>query len=304
MSAVTTSGPMVGQVAVVTGGTSGIGLEVVRGLAREGASVVVVGRGAERARTIAQQVGSETRNANLTAVGVGDLALLSETTRLAQELRKNYPKIHVLVNNAGAYFRRRELTSEGHERTFALNVLSPFLLTSVLVPTLVESAPGRIVNISSAAHRGHAVDFNDIENTHDYGSGYRAYGTSKLELLLLTREFARRLTGSEVTANAVHPGFVRSGFAQNNGGGTAFLVRFFALLFGRSVRRGAETPVYVASDPTLKSVTGEYFDDRRPVPGSGASRDPAAARRLYEICRELTHAPEVPEPTDSAMTDA
>jgi NAD(P)-dependent dehydrogenase (short-subunit alcohol dehydrogenase family) len=288
--------PLAGRVAVVTGATSGIGFETAKGLAARGATTVVVGRGVDRARAAAQEISRATANAKVTSVGVRDLALMSETKLLADSLLSEYPKIHILVNNAGAYFRHREVTAEGHERTFALNVLSPFFLTSALMARMVDSAPARIVNVASSAHRGQSMDTKRLENpAEEYGSGYGAYGQSKLELILLTREQSRRLTGSGVTANAVHPGFVRSGFAQNNGGSTAVTVRFFSLLFGRSVRSGARPPIFVATDASLDGVTGTYFDRFRASPGSPQSQDLADARRLYESCLLATGAPEFPE---------
>ena len=290
------SGALAGRVSIVTGGTSGIGLEVARGLAALGSTTVIVGRGEERARGIAREVSQRTGNPDVAAVAVTDLSLLSETSRLADTLAQSYPKIHVLVNNAGAYFRRREVTAEGHERTFALNVLSPFLLTSRLLLQLRAAAPSRVVSIASAAHEGRSVDFARLETPDGYGSGFPAYGASKLELILLTRELARRLTGTGVTVNTVHPGFVHSGFAKNNGGGTAAMVSFFGLLFGRSVQKGADTPIFVASDPSVATATGLYFSDRTVQAGSAQSQDMTVARQLYETCVQITGAPAIPEP--------
>ena len=155
---------------------------------------------------------------------------------------------------------------------------------------LSASAPARVVNISSAAHRGARVDFTDLQSSRRF-SGFSVYGASKLELLWLTREFARRLNGKGVTVNAVHPGFVRSGFALNNGGGTALGMRILGRLFGRSVVRGADTPIFVASAPELASVTGGYYADRKAHPGSNDSRDLTRARQFFEECARLSGVP-------------
>ncbi len=281
---------LAGRVAVVTGATSGIGREVALGLARQGATTIVAGRGADRAVRVAAALASASGNPRVESVRVDDLAVMADTRALAAALLDRYPAIHILVNNAGAYFRRREVTADGLERTFALNVLSPYLLTTLLAPRLIASAPARVVNVSSAAHRGARVDFTDLQSSRRF-SGFSVYGASKLELLWLTREFARRLNGKGVTVNAVHPGFVRSGFGLNNGGGTAFGMRILGRLFGRSIVRGADTPIFVASAPELASVTGAYYSNRKPQPGSNDSRDPARARQIFEECARLSGVP-------------
>ncbi len=278
------------EVAVVTGATSGLGREIALELAGQRFRVVVVGRGADRAAATAHEVATATGNPKVDSVGVDDLGRMSDVRRLASALAANYPRISVLVNNAGAVFRRREVTPEGVERTFALNVLAPLLLTELLLEPLKAGAPSRVVNISSSAHYRQQVPFDDLQFTTGY-SGFTVYGASKLELLLLTRELGRRWAGTGVTVNAVHPGFVASGFGQNNGGGFGFTIRVLSKLFGRSLRRGAETPVMVASDPALSSVTGAYFSDRRVRPGDPASQDLASARRLYDACEAILHLP-------------
>lgn len=284
------SRPLSGRVAVVTGATSGIGREVALGLARQGATTVVVGRGDGRAAKTAAEIAQAAGGASVDSLRADDLALQSTVREVAATLLGRYPKIHVLVNNAGGIFSRRETTSEALERTFALNVLAPYSLTTLLAPRLVASAPARIVNVSSHAHRGGRVDLTDLQGAGQYG-GWRAYSNSKLELMWLTREFARRLAGSGVTVNAVHPGFVHSGFALNNGGATAAFVRFFGFLFGRSVVKGADTPIYVASAPELASVTGSYFADRKPDPGTPESQDMTKARQLFDACAALSGLP-------------
>ncbi len=276
-------GPRVG---VVTGATSGIGREVARGLAARGWRTVVVGRGPGRAAAVAAEIARETGSSGVESIAVTDLALRAEVRTLAAALRERYPRIPLLVHNAGGVFARRQTTSEGLERTFALNVLTPFLLTDLLADALRAGAPARVVMVSSAAHQGAHVPWDDLQSAHGY-SGFRVYGRSKLELILLTRELADRFRGSGVTVNAVHPGFVASGFAQNNRGGLAAAVRVFGFLGGRSPRSGAEPILRLATEPSLASVTGEYFARDRPRPGSEASRDRAASGRLLAAVAEL-----------------
>jgi len=287
-----TSGQLAGRVAVVTGATSGIGKEVAKGLAQHGATTVIVGRGEDRAARVAREISGATGNPHVESLRVDDLARLEDAKALGVAVLERYPSVHILVNNAGAFFRRREVTPDGLERTFALNVLSPYVLTTLLVPRLKSSAPSRVVNVASAAHQGARVDFSDLQGARKY-AGYRAYGASKLELIWLTREFARRLRGSGPTVNAVHPGFVRSGFGLNNGGGTAFALRILGALFARSVVRGADTPIYVASTPELAGVTGAYYADRRPQAGSAESQDMAKARQLFDECARLSGLPAI-----------
>ncbi len=287
------SGPLAGRVIVTTGATSGIGHEVALGLARLGATTVIVGRGADRAARVAAEIARVTGNPKVESLGVTDLAQAADVRQLAAALLERYPSVRVLINNAGGYFRRRDVTTDGLERTFALNVMAPYLLTTLLAPRLISNAPARVVNISSAAHGGARVDLSDLQGARHY-AGFRAYGASKLELMWLTREFARRLAGTGVTVNAVHPGYIRSGFGLNNGGGTAVAMRILARLFAKSVARGAETPMYVASAPELTSVTGGYFADRKQVPGSKESQDLARAHTFFDECARISGIPALP----------
>jgi len=275
-----------GKVAVVTGATSGIGRWVAQGFAELQATTVVVGRSQTRAVAVAGEISSATGNAEVYPVTVADLALRAEVSRLAGVLLDRYPRIHILVQNAGAYFHRREVTSEGLERTFALNVLAPFVLTSQLLPRLIESSPARVVMVTSEAHRGHDVELANLQLDHGY-RGFRAYGRSKLELLLLAREFARRLHDHPVTVNAVHPGFVASGFGRNNGGAVGFGIGLASRLFGRRPRKAGQDIVYLATDPSLEKVSGRYFSRRTERPGSPQSQDMVAALHVYEACSLL-----------------
>ena len=281
-----------GRVALVTGATSGIGREVALGLARLGATTIVAGRGEGRASRVAAEIAVTAGNSRVEGIRVNDLAVLADMRELAAAVLDRHPALHILVNNAGGYFRRREVTTDGLERTFALNVLSPYVLTTLLGPRLVASAPSRVVNVASAAHEGARADLSDLQSSRKY-SGFRVYGASKLELIWLTREYGRRLTGRSVTVNSVHPGFVRSGFGLNNGGGVAFAIRVLGRMFGRSVVRGADTPIYVASSPELASVTGGYFADRKPRSGSHESLDLPKARELVNECARLSGIPPI-----------
>jgi len=276
-----------GKVAVVTGSTSGIGRVVAQALAARGATTVVVGRTSERAEASAKEIARATQNPNVFPIAVSDLALRSEAHRLVSVLRDEHPRIDVLVNNAGAYLHRREVTTEGLERTFALNVLAPFILTSGLADCLAAAAPSRVVQVSSEAHRGRRVDFDDLQSAHRY-RGLRTYGRSKLELILLTREFARRLRERGVSVNAVHPGFVASGFGRNNPGAVGIGFGVLSALFGRNVHRGADPLVFAAADPSLASTTGEYLARHHVGRGSAASQDDQSARRLFDACTALS----------------
>jgi len=295
--------PLADRVAVVTGATSGIGRALAERLAALGATTVLVGRGEERTRTTAAEIARTSGNPRVEAVAVTDLAEKTDQQRLVEELRTRFPAIHLLVNNAGAYYARRAVTSDGLERTFALNVLAPFVLTSGLLDRLRAGAPARVVQVSSAAHRAHRVPFQDLQAARSY-HGFEQYGRSKLELILLTREFARRLPDRKVTVNAVHPGFIRSGFGQNNGGGTAFGIRLSSYLFGRSLKHGVDTPLFVATDPGVAEVTGEYFSSERVVAGSAASRDPDSARRLYDAVAAIAGIAPLPEPVGGTRPPA
>jgi NAD(P)-dependent dehydrogenase (short-subunit alcohol dehydrogenase family) len=209
-----------------------------------------------------------------------DLSTLADMKRVGQEIAAAEPRIDVLINNAGNVFVRRELTPDGLERTFATNHMAYFVLTHYLRERLVASAPARIVNTASAAHIGRKLDFDDLQLATQY-STMTAYGRSKLANILFTRELARRLAGTGVTANCLHPGFVATGLGQRDSGIFGLMVRFSMLFAGRA-ENGAQTIVHLASSPDVASVSGEYFIGTRQVEPSRAARDDAAARRLWE----------------------
>lgn len=283
------AGPMTGRVCVVTGASSGIGYVTALELARAGATVAVVGRDPDRTSRCVARIVASTGNRDVRSF-MADLLLRSEVHRLTTQLLASYPRIHVVVNNAGAVFSRRELTREGIERTWALNVVCPFLLTHLLLPRLKESAPARVVNVSSAAHRGVRLEFEDLQGRVHY-SGFGAYSRSKLAVVLLTHEFARQLGETPVTVNALHPGFVATRFGKNNPGAFGLTIGVLSFLFGIRPRRGARTSVFLASDTSVEHVTGKYFQRRREALSSRASYDPQAAARLWEVLALQTDIP-------------
>lgn len=273
---------MDGKVVVITGATNGIGEAAALELARQGARLALVGRTPERTAAAVERIREASGNPRVAGYSA-DLASQAEVRRLAAELRRDLPRLDVLVNNAGAYYTRRQLSPDGLELTFALNHLAYFLLTGLLLDLLKDSAPARIVNVSSAMHRSAPLDFDDLQAEHAY-DGWTAYGRSKLCNLYFTYELARRLQGSMVTANALHPGFVATHFGMENRDGPPH-----AVTGGRiPVTQGADTLVYLASSPDVEAENGKYFDKRRAVASSEVSYDPGAARRLWEISAGLT----------------
>jgi NAD(P)-dependent dehydrogenase (short-subunit alcohol dehydrogenase family) len=271
---------------MITGATSGIGLAAALELARLGASLVLVGRNPERGEQVLTEVRRASRAGDVTLL-LADLSSQSEIRRLAADFLATKRPLHVLLNNAGVINLRREESGDGIETTFAVNHLAYFLLTSLLLERLKESAPARVVNVASDAHRGAGrLDFDDLESRRRY-SPMRVYGRSKLANILFTRELARRLEGTGVTANSIHPGFVGSNFAKNNG---PLGIAAMTLLrpFARSPEKGAETAVYLCSSPQVEGVTGEYFQDCTPHQPRASALDDKDARLLWEVSERMT----------------
>ena len=263
---------MNGKVVLVTGGTSGIGRVTARELARKGATVVVVGRDPAKLDAVKRELGADTIRA--------DLQLVGDALRAADEFRSRYQRLHVLVNNAGAIFGERKLTSEGLERTFALNHMAYFALTGALLDVLKASAPARVVSVSSEASRGARLDFSDLQLERGWLS-IRQYCNTKLMNLLFAFELARRLEGSGVTSNAVHPGAVASGFGMQGAGWYGTLT-WLARPFLIGEEKGARTQIWAASEPSLEKVSGKYFVRQREKVPMRAALDQSLARRLWE----------------------
>ncbi len=278
--------PMQGKTVVISGATSGIGQVAAERLAQQGARIVFIARDRMRGEAMLARLRSLSPGRE-PAVHYADLSLIAEMKRVAGEIAASEPRIEVLVNNAGALFARRELTPEGLERTLATNHLSYFVITNLLLERLKATPGARIVSTSSAAHRQGQIDFADLQSAQHY-RGFAAYGSSKLMNILFTRELARRLGPSGVTANCLHPGFVATRFGDNNGGLTAFSIRLGKRFGGLTPEQGAQTLIYLASSAAVARDTGGYFYKCRPAPISARARSDEDARRLWEISAQLT----------------
>jgi len=277
---------MAEKVCLVTGGNSGIGKSVALGLAKMGATVVVVSRNKEKGETAVTDTVEKSGNKNLELIQA-DMSSQNSIRQLVNEFRARHEKLHLLINNAGVYLTKRSETEDGLESTFAVNHLGPFLLTSLLVDILKASAPSRIVNVTSDAHKGARVNFDDLQGERKF-SGWQAYGQSKLAMILYTRGLAKKLEGTGVTVNSAHPGVVRTNFAKNNGGLVMLGFRFLGMFF-ISPESAAKRILYVATSPDLEGVTGKYFTKMHEVKSSQESYDDDSARRLWQISEQLTH---------------
>jgi NAD(P)-dependent dehydrogenase (short-subunit alcohol dehydrogenase family) len=275
---------VVGKVVLVTGANVGIGKETALALARMGATVVMLCRSKSKGEAAQAEIKAASNNSQIDLI-LADFASLAAVRRAAETFQERYDRLDVLVNNAGLYLGERLLSADGYEMTFAVNHLAPFLLTNLLIDTLKASAPARIVNVSSGAHAGGRMRFDDLQSARSY-QGFRAYADSKLANILFTTELARRLAGTGVTANSLHPGAVASNFAQGTKG-------FFGFIFGMArsfmltPEQGAQTSIYLASAPEVADVSGAYFVKSKPSRTASQANDADAARRLWEVSEQL-----------------
>jgi NAD(P)-dependent dehydrogenase (short-subunit alcohol dehydrogenase family) len=279
---------MQGKTVLITGANQGIGKATALALARKGARVVLVSRNGDKGRAALAEVqnASPSRDAELI---VADLSSQAEVRRLAAEFRSRHPRLDVLINNAGVYVPGRHTTVDGIEETFAVNHLAPMLLTTELLDLIKASAPARIVTVSSEAHRGAKMQWDDLLlSSHKY-SGFKAYNQSKLANLLFTYELSRKLHGSGVTANALHPGVIASGFGQTYPGTLSMLVKFIRP-FLLTNEEGAVTSVYLASSPEVEGTTGQYFSKCKPIRSNALSYDEAAQAKLWALSLEMVKA--------------
>jgi retinol dehydrogenase 14 len=278
------SANMAGKICLVTGGNSGIGKATAIGLAKMRATVVIATRSREKGQTAVSDIIVKSGNKNVELIQA-DMSSQDSIHQLADEFRAKHEKLHVLINNAGVYLTKRTTTSDGFESTFAVNHLGPFLLTSLLLDILKASAPSRIVNVTSDAHKGANIRFDDLQGEKRF-SGWQAYGQSKLAMILFTHELAKRLEGSGVTVNSAHPGVVRTNFAKNNGGLVMLGFRFLGIFF-ISPESSAKRILYVATSPDLDGVTGKYFTKMRETRSSPESYDDDSAKRLWLVSEQL-----------------
>lgn len=277
---------MRGKTCVVTGATSGIGRETVRALAQAGARTVIISRNPQKCEAVVSELKGSAGNSDVDCL-VADLTSKADIRKVANELLSKHQRLDVLINNAGAVFSKRQESVDGIELTWALNVVAPFMLTNLLLDRLTASAPARVINVSSSAHRYGRMRFNDLQRRRWY-SGMGTYGQSKLALLLLTHEFARRLDGRGITVNAVHPGLVRTGFGMNNSAIFRAGVKFANIFGSLSPEEGARTIIYLATSSEVEGVSGKYFSREKPIRSTNASYDADSARKLWAVCVEMS----------------
>jgi NAD(P)-dependent dehydrogenase (short-subunit alcohol dehydrogenase family) len=261
------------KIVLITGSTDGIGRQIAIDLAEMGASVIIHGRNELKARDAMKDITRQTGNKKLDFV-VADLASLAQIKKLAAEIRSKYDRIDVLINNAGVFMNRRELSQDGFEMTFAVNHLSYFLLTGLLLDLVKKSNYARIINVASMAH-ANSLDFDNLQG-EKYFEGYDAYSRSKLCNILFTYKLASKLKGSHVTVNVLHPGVIRTKLLHAGWGGG-----------GASLERGAETSVYLATSPDVEGVSGKYFANRRITDSSSVSHDISVQDKLWELSEQF-----------------
>ena len=279
---------LAGKVCLLTGTSSGIGKATAHGLAALGATIVMVVRDPSRGEIVRREIIQRSGNQSIDLLSA-DLSSQASIRQLVEQFKQKYSQLHVLINNAGVFNLNRRKTVDGLEMTFAVNQLAPFLLTNLLLDVVKASVPARIINVGSSAHTNGYIQMDDLQSARQYGP-MRAYGQSKLALLLFSYRLARLLEGTGVTVNCLHPGFVGTNIAQNNF--PAFIrpvTRFLVSLPGISPEEGAETSLYLASSPEVEDVTGKYFVYSHPKRTIPISHDEALQQSLWDECARLVH---------------
>ncbi|MFX1594382.1 MAG: SDR family oxidoreductase [Promethearchaeota archaeon] len=274
---------MKGKICMITGANSGIGKATAIGLAKMSANIVIVCRNKERGEVAREEIIKESGNKNVDLL-ICDLSSQDQIRKLVNEFRKKYQNLHVLINNAGVMLKKRVKSVDGFEMNFAVHLLAPFLLTNLLLDVLKKSAPSRIIIVTSAAHKRAKIDFSDLQSENKKYSLFKVYGISKLAEMLFTYELSRRLEGSGVIANAVHPGVVNTNLGRDQ----SKFSQAFAKAFFKSPEKGAETSIYLASSPGVVGITGKYFINKEPRQSSEESYNKEKAKQLWEISERMT----------------
>jgi NAD(P)-dependent dehydrogenase (short-subunit alcohol dehydrogenase family) len=277
-------GEMDGKTVLITGATNGIGKAAALELAKKGTNIIIVGRNPTKTSETVAEIKAASGNPNVDVI-VADLSSMAEVRKVAEAFKAKHTRLDVLINNAGGVFTTRQETVDGYEMTFAFNHLAYFLLTNLLLDMLKASPAARIVSVSSGAHSNGRINFDDINAKNSYGMN--TYGDSKLANLMFTYELARRLEGGSVTANALHPGFVATGFGSNTKGLMKFVIRLVKP-FMLKPEQGADTMIYLASSPQVAGVSGKYWYKRKAILSSSASYDEAAQKRLWAVSEQMT----------------
>ncbi len=285
-----TNTQMQGKICLVTGANSGIGKATTLALAEMGATIVMVCRNRAKGEAAQQEIKAKSGNDAVDLL-IADLSSQASISQLADTFKQRYQHLHVLINNAGVFMLQRRETVDGLEMSFAVNHLAPFLLTNLLLDVLKASAPARIINVSSDAHFGGAINFDDLQSSKNYGIGGRVYAQSKLADVLFTYELARRLQGTGVTANCLHPGFVKTNIAQADVSPPLRVVAQLIFIVSITPEEGAKTSVYLASAPEVEGITGKYFAKSIPVRSKEISYDESLQKRMWDVSTALVKLP-------------
>lgn len=272
-----TSIDMTGKTCLITGANSGIGFETAKGLAAMGAELILVCRDKIRGDEARKCIIAETGNARVDLV-IADMSLMASVRELADQINRDYSQLHVLINNAGVMLSKRQLTSEGYEMQYAVHHLGPFLLTHLLLDKLKASSPARIINVTSKMHTMNTIDFDNLQAEKKFGP-FKTYAASKLANIMFTYSLAERLDGTGVTVNCLHPGVIASNIGSTPG---------FIKVFMKSPRKGAETPLYLATAPELEVMNGKYFMDKKSLASSKDSYNKVVAKKLWDLTVEHT----------------
>lgn len=269
---------------LITGATAGIGEVAARTLATQGHEIIIVGRNQQKAKGVAEHIRTQTGNNSVHDL-LADFSDLQQIQQLADQVKTKFPKLDVLVNNAGTYYGKREKTKYGAEKTFVVNHLAPFLLTNILLDHLQEHA--RIINVSSNAHYGGTLDFNDL-NLSKFYFGLTAYQRSKLANVLFTYELARRLASTTITANALHPGLIATDIFRRSYGILGPFIKWIISRRSITLEEGADNTIFLSTSADVEGVTGKYFVKRNAVKSAPLSYDEALAKQLWDVSEKLT----------------